>query len=101
MRNEEKLPTNKLISEKLLSLFNTTNDYKRIKEKVIGKTLTFVPDHSHQAKILKYPLNGNFVFFIAPKFILIVLGKNVFLNLIAMWWDPIYIINVKFNKADH
>ncbi|WP_162790990.1 hypothetical protein [Bacillus sp. H1a] len=45
MRNEEKLPTNKLISEKLLSLFNKTNDYKRIKEKLIGKTLTFVPDH--------------------------------------------------------
>ncbi|PHA06039.1 hypothetical protein COI69_02630, partial [Bacillus cereus] len=43
-----------------------------------------VPPHCHQAKILKYPLNGNFVFFIGPKFIFIVLGKNVFLNLIAM-----------------
>ncbi|MBJ8054113.1 hypothetical protein JDS87_19715 [Bacillus cereus] len=45
MRNGKKLPTNKRISEKLLSLFNKTNDYKRIKEKLIGKTLTFVPDH--------------------------------------------------------
>lgn len=45
MRNEEKLPTNKLLSEKLLSLFNKINDYKRIKEKIIGKALTFAPDH--------------------------------------------------------
>ncbi|PGM57294.1 hypothetical protein CN947_23395 [Bacillus cereus] len=40
-----KIPTNQLISEKLLSLFNKTNEYKRIKEKLIGKTLTFVPEH--------------------------------------------------------
>ncbi|QWG81483.1 hypothetical protein EXW27_28730 (plasmid) [Bacillus mycoides] len=36
-------------------------------------------------------LNGNFVFFIAPKFIFIILGKNVFLNLIAMWCYPLMI----------
>ncbi|NUJ06925.1 P-loop NTPase fold protein [Bacillus paranthracis] len=39
------VPTNQLISEKLLSLFNKTNEYKRIKEKLIGKTLTFAPEH--------------------------------------------------------
>ncbi|QWH31758.1 hypothetical protein EXW51_28055 (plasmid) [Bacillus mycoides] len=43
-----------------------------------------VSPYAHQAKILRYPLNRNFVFFIGPKFIFIVLGKNVFLNLIAM-----------------
>ncbi|PDZ12867.1 hypothetical protein CON70_03380 [Bacillus pseudomycoides] len=49
-----------------------------------------VAPHRHQAKIIKYPPNGNFLFFIAPKFIFIIFGKNVFLNLIAMWHYPFY-----------
>ncbi|PDY75753.1 hypothetical protein COA08_22830 [Bacillus cereus] len=48
-----------------------------------------VPPHIHQAKILKYPLNGNSIFFIVQKFNFIVLGKNVFLKLIAMGTAPL------------
>ncbi|PFZ69056.1 hypothetical protein COL82_32125 [Bacillus toyonensis] len=45
--------------------------------------------HAHQAKILKFPLNGNSIFFIVQKFNFIVLGKNVFLKLIAMGTAPL------------
>ncbi|PEX86973.1 hypothetical protein CN450_15540 [Bacillus cereus] len=47
-------------------------------------SLIKVQPHAHQAKILKYPLNGNSIFFIVQKFIFIVLGKNVFPKLIVM-----------------
>ncbi|VXC71224.1 conserved hypothetical protein [Bacillus mycoides] len=39
-----------------------------------------VPPYRYQAKILKYPLNKNFVFFTAPNFIFIVLGQPVLLD---------------------
>ncbi|OTW75132.1 hypothetical protein COI77_09540 [Bacillus thuringiensis] len=48
-----------------------------------------IPPHAHQAKILKFPLNGNSIFFIVQKFNFIVLGKNVFLKLIAMGTAPL------------
>jgi hypothetical protein len=42
---EEKISVNKTIYDKIHTLFDKTNEYKRIKEKLIGKTLTFTPDY--------------------------------------------------------
>ncbi|WP_198559958.1 hypothetical protein [Bacillus sp. SN10] len=39
-----------------------------------GFALLGIAPHRYQAKILKYPLNEIFVFFIVQKFIFIVLG---------------------------
>ncbi|MFK4167311.1 P-loop NTPase fold protein [Paenibacillus lautus] len=36
-----------LISTKILSLFDKTDEYSRIKEKLIGKTLTYEPDYKY------------------------------------------------------
>lgn len=44
--NEDSVLTESLIADKLLSLFNKDNNYKRIKEKLIGKTLTYNPTPS-------------------------------------------------------
>jgi hypothetical protein len=41
----EKTSASKILSEKLNSLFDKTNEYKRIKEKLNGKTLTLLPDY--------------------------------------------------------
>ncbi|MBE2918678.1 hypothetical protein HPK02_07170 [Anoxybacillus flavithermus] len=42
---KEKKSSKELILEKTKFLFDKANEYKRIKEKLIGKTLTFVPDY--------------------------------------------------------
>lgn len=48
------------ISTKILSLFNKTDEYSRIKEKLIGKTLTYVPDYKFIVEsIIKQVTNGN------------------------------------------
>ncbi|MED1115189.1 P-loop NTPase fold protein [Bacillus paramycoides] len=41
---EEQIPINNLITNKLRELFHKKNEYKRIKEKLIGKTLTIQLD---------------------------------------------------------
>lgn len=45
-KNDGKL-TKELIFNKMVYLFGKTDDYKRIKEKLIGKTLSFVPDNKY------------------------------------------------------
>ncbi|WP_324656411.1 P-loop NTPase fold protein [Bacillus cereus] len=42
--NEKKIPINELITSNLKDLFQKNNEYKRIKEKLIGKTLTLQLD---------------------------------------------------------
>ncbi|ANC07829.1 MULTISPECIES: P-loop NTPase fold protein [Bacillus cereus group] len=42
--NQKQLPINDLITQNLQDLFQKKNEYKRIKEKLIGKTLTFQLD---------------------------------------------------------
>ncbi|QWG32342.1 hypothetical protein EXW31_05530 [Bacillus mycoides] len=47
----------------------------------------------HQANILKYPQNENFIFpelFIIIQLIFFDMGKCQFLKLMAMWRDPTY-----------
>ncbi|PGZ06472.1 hypothetical protein COE30_21330 [Bacillus cereus] len=53
--------------------------------------LNGVPPHAHQAKILKYPQNENFIslqLFMRIQPIFFVLGKSVFLNLMVMGYSP-------------
>ncbi|EOP12912.1 P-loop NTPase fold protein [Bacillus cereus] len=40
------IPTSEMLFTKMISLFDKTNEYKRIKEKLIGKTLTLTPNYS-------------------------------------------------------
>ncbi|KFN12425.1 transposase domain protein [Bacillus pseudomycoides] len=47
-----------------------------------------VCEHAHQAKVLKYPLNENFVFFIATQFIFIILGATCSVRLMGMGRHP-------------
>lgn len=42
----EQVSSSKLITDKMNSLFHNSNEYKRIKEKLIGKTLTLQPDYA-------------------------------------------------------
>lgn len=42
----ENVASSELITKKMNSLFHRSNEYKRIKEKLIGKTLTLQPDDS-------------------------------------------------------
>ncbi|MGG0179116.1 P-loop NTPase fold protein [Gottfriedia acidiceleris] len=42
---ESEISTSNLIENKMNELFHRSNEYKRIKEKLIGKTLTLLPDY--------------------------------------------------------
>lgn len=42
---ESEISTSNLIEKKMNELFHRSNEYKRIKEKLIGKTLTLLPDY--------------------------------------------------------
>lgn len=42
---EKKKPNSELIMEIVNDTFDKTNEYKRIKEKLIGKTLTYIPNY--------------------------------------------------------
>ena len=52
-------PLANMLEEKISSIFDTANDYERIKEKLIGETFEYVPEYAYilSGMIMKYSYN--------------------------------------------
>ena len=56
---DERLPLSGIIEEEISEIFEKSNDYERIKEKLIGETFEYIPEYSYilSGMILKYSYN--------------------------------------------
>lgn len=57
--DSEKLPLSSVIENEISEIFEKSNDYERIKEKLIGETFEYVPEYAYilSGMILKYSYN--------------------------------------------
>ena len=59
-KNVKTKPLANLLEDKVTSIFDTANDYERIKEKLIGETFEYVPEYAYilSGMIMKYSYNS-------------------------------------------